>query len=303
MNAASQWRFAFARRIAPVYAANPHVAAVILAGSTARGHADRYSDIELGVFWYRPPTDADRQAAADAIDGDLDRHYPYDPVEEVWSDAFFLGRARSDQPKSGVLLEVVHCTTDHLNRTFDAVLRRHDPAPLKQNFIAGVVHAMPLYNAELVQEWKARAAGYPDGLRLAVVRQHAQIDHFWRSEMWLARSENLTMLYQSFVQAQQRMLHVLLGLNRVFYFGFKWLDVIVERLEQKPPNLLHRLRHAYQVNPAEGAQEVSAIVEEVYGLIEKELPEIDVDWLRAVFRFRRPQWEQAPPLRDGFAAK
>lgn len=303
MNAASRWRHTFAEKIAPIYAANPHVAAVCVSGSTARGHADRYSDIELGVFWHRPPTDAERQETADAIDGDLDRLYPYDPENEVWSDAFFLGRAPSGRPKSGILLEVIHYTTDYLGRTFDAVLHDHDPAPLKQNFIAGVVHAIPLYNAELVHEWKARAVVYPDGLRLAVVRRHAQIDHFWRSEMWPARSGNLMMLYQSFVQAHQQMLHVLLGLNRVYYFGFKWLDVIAARLEQKPADLVRSLRHAYQVEPAEGAQEVSRIVEETYDLIERELPEIDVDWLRAVFRYRRPQWEQAPPRAFGTAPR
>ena len=96
------------------------------------------------------------------------------------------------------------------------------------------------------------------------------------------------------------MLHVLLGLNKVYYFGFKWLDVIVERLALKPPNLMQRLRRAYHVDPAAGAREVSAIVEEVYDLIEGELPEIDVDWLRTVFRYRRPQWEQAPPIQSGF---
>lgn len=301
MNAASQWRFAFVRQLAPVYAANPHVAAAIVSGSTARGHADRYSDSEVGVFWHRPPTDAERQAAADAIDGDLHKLYPYDPVEEVWSDAYFLGRAHSGRPKSGVMVEVVHYTTDYVKRNFEAVLVDYNPDPLKQNLVAGIIDAIPLHNGGLVQAWKERAANYPDGLRLAVVRRHAQIDHFWRTEMWLARGENLMMLYQSFVQAHQQMLHVLLGLNKVYYFGFKWLDVVAGRLKMKPPDLLRRLRRAYQVNPAEGAREVSAIVEEVYDLIEKELPEIDAERLRAVFRYRRPQWEQAPPITDGLA--
>jgi hypothetical protein len=118
MNSASQWRQSFAQQIAPIYAANPHVAAVILGGSTARGHADRYSDIEVGVFWHQPPSDADRKSAANAIPGDLVRLYPYDPMEEVWSDDYMLGRAQHDQPRSGVLLEVVHYTTDFLNRTY-----------------------------------------------------------------------------------------------------------------------------------------------------------------------------------------
>lgn len=51
MNDASQWRYKLAQQVAPIYAANPHVAAVLVGGSTARGHAGRFSDIELGVFW------------------------------------------------------------------------------------------------------------------------------------------------------------------------------------------------------------------------------------------------------------
>ena len=295
MNGASRWRAAFARQAAAVYAANPDVEAVILGGSTARGHADRHSDIELGVFWRRPPTDEERQAAAGAIKGDLHRLYPYNPQYGVWSDDYFLGRAASGAPKSGVLLELGHYTVDFLDRTFKAVLQGHDPDPEKQNLVAGVADSVPLHNSGLVLEWKERAALYPDELSLAVVRRYAQIDHFWRSEMWLARDENLMMLYESFVEAQQKVLHVLLGLNKVYYFKFKWLAVVAGRLEQKPPNLVRRLRRAYQLEPAAGAQEVAALVEETYDLVEQMLPQIDVDWLRTVFRYRRPQWEQAPP--------
>jgi hypothetical protein len=299
MNPASQWRHTLAQQLAPIYAVNPHVAAVLLGGSTARGHADRYSDIELGVFWHQPPTDTDRQTAAKSISGDLVRLYPYDPAEEVWCDDYVLGRAYPDQPKSGVLVEVVHYTTDFLNRTFDAVLQHYNPDALKQNLIAGVIDGVPLHQSELVQHWKARAATYPDGLAIAVVKQYAVIDHFWRWEMWLARSGNLMMLYQSFAQIQQQLLHVLLGLNRVYYFGFKWLDVVAERLAHKPADLVRRLRQVYELAPAEGAHQLARLVEETYDLIEKQLPQIDVAWLRTVFRYRRPVWDQAPPIESG----
>lgn len=295
MNPASQWRYTIAQQLTPSFAANPHVAAVLLGGSTARGHADRYSDIELGVFWHHPPTDADRQRAANDIRGDLVRLYPYDPAEEVWCDDYMMGRAHSNQPKSGVLVEVVHYTTDFLNRTFDAVLQNYNPDALKQNLIAGIVDSVPLHNAELIQQWKSRAAHYPDGLALAVVKRYAVIDHFQRWEMWLARSSNLMMLYQSFVQVQQQILHVLLGLNRVYYFGFKWLDVISERLTQQPVDLAQRLRQVYRLDPASGANELARLVEDTYDLIEKQLPQVDVGWLRTVFRYRRPAWDQAPP--------
>lgn len=299
MNDASQWRCKLAQQVAPIYAANPHVAAVLVGGSTARGHADRFSDIELGVFWHQEPTDSDRQIVANHINGDLIALYPYDEAEEVWCDDYMLGRAQPDQLKSGILLEVVHYTTDLLYRTFDLVLEQHTPDVLKQNLIAGVVDGMPIYNADLVQRWKDRAAAYPDKLAVAVINQHAQLDHYWRWEMWLQRSRNLMMLYQSFAQVQQSLLHMLLGLNQVYYFGFKWLDVVVERLTYKPADLVHRLARVYQVAPAIGAQELSELVEETYDLVEQYRPEVNVDWLRAVFRYRRPVWDHEPPFRVG----
>ena len=299
MNEASRWRYVLAQQLAPIYAANPHVAAVLVGGSTARGHADRYSDVELGVFWHQAPTYAERQVAAEHINGDLIALYPYDPTEEVWSDDYMLGRAHPDQPQSGVLVEVVHYTTDMLRRTFDAVLDQHTPDALKQNLIAGVVDGLPLYNADLVQCWKDRAAAYPDGLAIAVINRYAQIDHFWRWEMWLHRSSNLMMLYHSFAQVQQQLLHVLLGLNRVYYFGIKWLVVVVERLTYTPPDLVLRLARVYQVAPAIGAQDLATLVEETYDLVEQHRPEVNVAWLRAVFRYRRPMWDHAPPLKPG----
>lgn len=113
--------------------------------------------------------------------------------------------------------------------------------------------------------------------------------------MWLARAENLTMLYHGYAQVQQQLLHVLLGLNRVYDFGFKWLEVVDERLALKPRALLPRLRDVYRAEPAESAPLLASLVEETYDLIEQELPEIDVDRLRSVFRYRRPLWEAAPP--------
>lgn len=295
MNAASRWRTGLARDVAPLYAANPNVAAVLLGGSTARGRADRFSDIELGVFWHRAPEDDERRAAAADVPGDLVRLYPYDPAEQVWCDDFTLGRARADEPRSGVLLEIAHHTTDFVERTLRDVLERHDPDPLKQNLLAGIVDGRALHDDHLVREWKERAGDYPEGLTRAVVRRHAQIDHFWRWEMWCERSDNRMMLYGSWSRIQQQLLHVLLGLNRVYYSGFKWLDVVEERLERRPADLVPRLARVYRVDPAEGARILAELVDEVYDQIERELPGVDVDRLRSIFRYRRPLWDQAPP--------
>ncbi|CAN5695238.1 hypothetical protein BH10CHL1_BH10CHL1_03850 [soil metagenome] len=299
-NAASLWRQAIAREVAPIYAANPNVAAILIGGSAARGHADEYSDIELGIFWHTPPTDTERQRASeqlqnDPIRGDLVRLYAYEPDEAVWCDDYMIGRVAPDLPKSGVLLEVVHYTLDFINHTLDNVLYQHDPDAVKHNLLAGIIDGIPLYGEDIIRLWKVRAANYPIELAIAVVKHDATIDHFWRWQMFLHRNENLLLLYQSFNQTEQKLLHVLLGVNHVYYFGFKWLDVVVERLPIAPPNLGSRLKRIYQVAPEEGAHQLAALVEETYDLVEQHLPTIDVDWLRQVFRYRRPVWKARPP--------
>lgn len=294
MNAASQWRADLARHVAPLYAANPHVAAVLLGGSTARGHADRYSDIELGVFWHQPPSEPERRAIAAQIRGELIALYPHDPSEDVWCDDLMLHRQLGGSTRDSVLLEVVHYTAERMERTLDAVLVEADPDPLRQNLIAGVVQGLPLHQPELVHHWQARAAAYPDSLVHAVVNRHAPIDHFWRWEMWLARGGNLMQVYQSFALVQQKLLHVLLGLNRVYYFGLKWLDVVGQSLPLRPDDLVPRLNAVFRADPAHGANLLAALVEETYDLVERQLPAIDVAWLRSIFRHRRQPCDDAP---------
>jgi hypothetical protein len=86
-------------------------------------------------------------------------------------------------------------------------------------------------------------------------------------------------------------LHILLGLNRVYYFGFKWIEVVDQRLVIKPENLLSRIRSAYEVPPSKGAKLVIELVEDTFALVEAHLPEVDVSRLREIFRYRRPTWE------------
>jgi hypothetical protein len=202
MNSDSLWRQSIAQRISPAYSTNPNVAAIILGGSTARGHADRYSDIELGVFWSQPPTEIERNRAIVQSGGRQIRLYPYDPIEEVWSDDFTMGIGGPNAEKEGIFTEIAHYTTDFVNRTLDEVLHQYNPHELKQNLIAGILDSIPLHHPALIMDWKTRLAYYPDGLQVAAINRHAQIDHFWRWHMFLERGPNLMMLYHSFTSIQ-----------------------------------------------------------------------------------------------------
>jgi hypothetical protein len=287
-SAASRTRRDHALRIAATYAASTKVAAVVLGGSTARGDADRFSDLEIGVFWLDAPTDDERGAAIERAGGDLEQLYPYDAAERAWFDDWKVGR-RGGVPKTGISVDMVHVTTATVDWALDAALQRHDPADAIQVLLAVLVDGVPLHGRDLLGRWRAAAADYPPGLARAVVATHAQIDHFWRFEAFRAR-DNPVLAYRALVDVHERLLRTLLAVNRVYFFGFKSLAAVAARLDVAPPDLLGRICRAYRGDPAEAEGVVAKLVEETYDIVERHMPDVDVQRLRAIFRYRRPLW-------------
>ena len=285
-------RRTLADRMAKAYVA-AGAEAVLLGGSSARGEADRHSDIEVGVFWRRAPTDDERAAAIAAAGGDLHRLWPYAEVDRAWFDDWFIGR-RGDEPKSGVLVEPVHMTIDDASSVVEDVTQRFDPALEKQVLLAALHDGIPLAGAEVLRPWREAARGYPDDLALAVVERHAQIEHFWRFAMYRER-DNPMRLAEAVVDVQTRVLHALLAVNRIYWYGFKSLESVARRLALAPGEVLPRLRRAYTAGPDELEPLLTGLVEETYDLVEAHVPGADVERLRTLFRYRRPLWGGEQP--------
>jgi predicted nucleotidyltransferase len=229
----SAWRHEQVRPLLDAYAASDALV-VALSGSAARGTADAWSDVEVLVVWEREPQ---RLAAGLAVPRF------FEPDDEQWSDVL----ARDD-----LHVEVTHVLRDTVERRlFD--------------FASGLVDAQPVKGADVVEEWRATLADYPRERQLAIVREHARIEHFWRWQMHRDRG-NEVLAQAVLADALERMHVVRLALD----------ELHGPKLKSAPP---------YAADP----ESVRVLVEETYDRIERELPEIDVDWLRRVFRHaRRP---------------
>jgi hypothetical protein len=247
--------------------------------------------LELFVIWTEPPTDTDRAAAIEAAGGDLVTLYPVDDGDAglLWSDAWKIGR-RNDEPLTGVEVDMHHSMVATVERVLADVVDRCDPDPLKQLTVGGILHGIPLHGGELVVDWQGRAARYPDGLRVAVVSAHAQIEFLWRLDAYAAR-DNPVAGYQLISAAHEELLHVLLGLNRTYYSGFKSISTVVCDLSIAPPDLLKRMRETYPLRAGKSKATLTQLVEDTHDLIEEHLPEIDVARLRRILRYERPLWD------------
>lgn len=281
MNEESVRRFALAQQLAPYYCANPKVAAVAVTGSVARSDADRFSDIDLAVFWSLVPTEQERREIIKHIGG---RHVQLvsDKRDEAgWSDTYEIGE---------VAIDVQHMGVEATERILAEVPERCDPSLSKQQQLATLLSALPLSDpSSILNHWQSRVMVYPRGLSMAMVRAHLRFRPRWELEMLAERGEQLA-LYESLCTVEKQILLVLMGLNRLYYPGWQRVDRLMEQMRIAPLKLAARFKQIFgivSIDPMASVYQLHDLIEETFPLVQIHLSELDTAKARAQFQARR----------------
>ena len=290
MNEASTGRFALAQQLALHYGASPKVAAVAVAGSVARGDADRYSDIDLAVSWSVAPTEQERRESIKHAGGRHVQLVPYTRGEACWSDSYEVG---------GAAIDVRHMEVEVTERILADVMEHCDPSLSKQQHLAALLTALPLADPSSVHtHWQSRATTYPRGLSMAMVRAHLRFRPAWELEMLAERGEQLA-LYESFFTVEKQVLLVLMGLNRLYYPGWQRVDRLMAQMRIAPPKLAARFKQIFgivSIDPLASVYLLHDLIEETFRLVQAHLRELGTAQARARFQERRQVWER---VQDG----
>src|SRR6266700_2633947 len=287
MQEESRWRYALAQQIAPHYQANPRVAAVLVEGSVARDDADHSSDLDLAVFWAEPPTPKERRDIVTRAVGRFSQPSPSHREAASWE---------TRTVREGVAIDVRHTTVAATEGLLAAVLEHADPRLSKQQRLAALRSALPLVNPTLITRWQQQAAAYPYELAVAMVRTHLRFRPAWEQEQ-LAERHDVLVLYDSLCTAQKHLLLVLLGLNRLYYPGWRWMDRLMEEMQVPPPQLCPRFKQLFaivSIDPLAAVYQLHELIEETFVLVETHLAAVDTRQARARFQERRKNWEHAP---------
>lgn len=287
MNEASLWRLALAQQIAPHYSINSKVRAVSLGGSVAQGCADRYSSIDLAAFWSAAPTQKERRDILKRAGGRRWQLLPSNGKAGWWLDDYEVG---------GVTIRVRHTTVATTERLLADVLERSDPTLAKQQHLAALLSALPLSEPSVLTHWQSRAQVYPHALGVAMVRASLLFRPGWEQEK-LAERNDLLLLYDSLCSAQKHLLLVLMGLNRLYYPGWQWIDRLVAQMQVTPPKLSPRCTQVLAIvgiDPLASVYQLHELIEETFVLVETSLDEVDTSQARARFAERRATWEHPP---------
>ena len=283
-------RLAHARRIGARYAAEPGVLGVWCAGSVGRGHADRWSDLEVPVLWATPPSDAARAVVVSNVGGLDTWPQVYDETERMVLDVWWMDGSEC----AGLQVEVPHLTVDDAEALLHRLLIELDPDPYLLGFAAALAYGQVLHGCEELTSLMDRVASYPRALAAAVAREHGRVNHFWRWRMYVERG-NPHGLAAHFADVAGRVEHMLCALNRRWWPGVKWPGWTMADLAIAPPDVAVRLRAAAGASPAEAAAGLTGIVEETYDLLDEHLPEANPARLREIFRLDRGAWPPTTP--------
>jgi hypothetical protein len=286
MTAATQWRLTLAKQIANAYAQNPNARVVMVAGSVGRGCADRYSDIEIDVYYDRPPTKAERIAAVERCGGVVEL---LDEDDDEWEEQ--------------LLLHGFHAATSTfcvatMERYLTQILDHHELAPLAQVRLHSLQHSLPIKGLDLIEHWCAKAIHYPPELTHVMLHRNLRFDGFWYAEDMLAARDDRLLLYHSFVRVEQQIIGALLGLNRLYLptpDHMKGMDAMIADMQVKPIDLSVRLKQAFQLPPAAGIHSLKAIIVEILELVKQHVPAFDTAPYRANLTRHRQVWDNPPP--------
>jgi predicted nucleotidyltransferase len=292
MNTASQWRLEIAQKIAPYYAAFPHVDAVVVLGGVARGWADDWSDIDLVVYWHEAPTEAERRYVIDKLDAhcwhftDTFATQPEPTLRYWWEDYYVAG-----DEHSGLKIDVGH----HLSRDMDAVIesvtQRFDTHSLKHEMLYSIKRVQVFYGEPRVNAWKAAAGACSEALAQTMVERCLDLPPLWSAEASVQRGDWLEYT-RTMAAVSENLLKALVYLNREYHPGPRRQARLLDELALKPADCDVRLNLILRDEPDVALPAASALYDEILALAQTHLPQASLD--PAQFHYRRKQWAEGP---------
>ena len=254
---------AIARRAAEGYAGNPGLAALAVAGSVGVGLADRFSDLELDCYWFRPPTEPERLAPVRSLGGELTALWDYDDDDEEWSEDYRVGELD---------ITVSNFLVSSAERFLDDVVVRASTDPVRHMRLAAFQRSCPLLGAEMMASWRARAGTFPDSLVSVLVEQALapEVLRGWAArEALVSRGDSLA-VGDLLARVGSATVRVVLALNRAYlpHRQLKWQRHLIAGLGLAPEGLGERLESMSTSPPEEGLRVAEALLAEIAALAE-----------------------------------
>ncbi len=279
MNEQSAWRYKIAERVATDYSDHPLAVAIGVGGSVARGCADKFSDVEIGVFWRKLPTVAEFRNLMQKAGGSNWELDPFNPErEDVQYEEYEV---------SGLKIDLRHMRKDTMDRVLTATLSDAEINEDRHEIVYAVKHCLPFYGVQEFDRWVNEASSFPKALAHRMASEYLDFPAASLLAMAIEREDQFgfSMLVSGFVKG---IFGGLCGINREFFPGLKWMPHSMSRFVLKPDRISERIKLLFELNHRTVAETIPSLVEETFELAEANLPGLDLSLQRCDLRRLRP---------------
>jgi len=270
MNEANEQRLKIARKNASNYLTNPQLKAIGITGSVARDQADAYSDIDMSIYYEKLPLEEELKATYEQNQGSDYIIYADELEEGAIVEQYFV---------QGIKCDFGHVTIERFERDLKMLLEECEPDNLMLKVLEGIVDMLPLHGTEIINQWKAKVANYPDKLAQAIVKKHLNFRPLWVIQNYGVQRNDLLFLTDEFLIATKNIIGVLLGLNRLYHpvraAPLKGMDKLIQKMNTAPDNLSFRLKQLFREEPHTAVTKLGELIEETFTLVKIHMPEVD----------------------------
>jgi hypothetical protein len=271
------------RDILKRYTQLPVVACAAITGSSAEGHSDEFSDLDMTVYYDALPPEAQIRAVRETVGGGPLIWTMGDPNDGDFAEAF---RVRE------IEVQIGHITVSRWEAEIERTLRGEEPASPQHKAMSGTLVSTAVFGEPLLQRWQSQLREYPDVLAVAMVKHHLKFFGVWAVYERLARRDANLWIRQSMVESSFNILGALAGLNRKYFtsFQFKRMRAFVDSLDLAPTSLSNRLDALWTSDLRSALTDLRALVLETTELIEREMPTIDTTAARKAIDRKDGRW-------------
>jgi hypothetical protein len=268
--------------VAAAYVDHTAAVAALVAGSTADGTCDEWSDIDLILFYRDWPGAPTFERTRSLLDPQTVHTLGGDLAGDVYLEQFNV---------QGVACQLVHQTVDAWRQTAATVLEELDVASPVQKALSGIHHGRILHGNDLINDLRA-AAAYPPALRAAMVRANLDVFPLWMLQESLAKRDAELWQRGELINGLEKVLAILAGVNEVFFstFQLKHMHELTASFSTAPTDLAQRIDAALVAPMPRAALELERLLDEALVIVERQLPEIDVTPVRGRIGRRHEPW-------------
>lgn len=264
----SLWRRELAQELVEPYQKRPGLEMALLGGSPARGLSDRFSDMDVVLYWKKLDAAWIRRRPLEAFGCRFVTLLDM-PQHQAMLEIYTL---------DGLIVEIGHSTVSSLKQEISEVTVDCQVVPPTISTIGGFLDAWPILGYERYREIRGSIPPYPRHLAVRIIEQN--LGFFWRGclrNQGLERGE-MMFVYDGMSATLKRLLNILAAVNGLYYWAGepRWIGFWQGRMNCGPKNLWPRIARMYRGSPSKALEELDILINEVLSLVKKHFPEVDL---------------------------